>query len=213
MLLTLALLPQDTWLFEDKFAQAPGKGYAWVRPEAAASKVEKGSLFLKPLPGQIWAKDATQKNILTREIPAVKAEEGSIVFEVLVKDAAEREYEQAGLMLYKDDDTYVKLCRERVKGKNQIVFARELGGVANCPAERDDPAPSHRLRLRWEPQKLSAEILPAGASKWITAGSCEPPFRSLEGVKAGLYACGADADAQRWAQFSEFRIGHAAVPE
>jgi regulation of enolase protein 1 (concanavalin A-like superfamily) len=213
MSLALALLLQDKWLFEDKFTAAPGKGYAWVRQDAAASKVEKGSLYLKPLPGQIWEKDATQKNILTREIPAYKAEEGSIVFEVLVKDAAETEYEQAGLLLYKDDDTYVKLCRERVKGKNQIVFARELGGVAYCPGERDDPAPSHRLRLRWEPQKLSAEILPQGAAKWITAGYCEPPFRTLDGVKVGLYATGAAADSKRWAQFSEFRIGHAPAPE
>lgn len=209
MLLALALLlAQDKWLFEDKFAAAPGKGYAWIRADAAASKVEKGALLLKSLPGTIWEKTATQKNLLVRELPAWKPEEGSIAAEVTVANAPAVDDEQAGLMLYLDDDNYLKLCRERVKGKMQIVFARERGGVAVCPVERDDAAASHRLRIRWEGQRVSAEILPAGAPKWISAGYCESPFPKPEGVKVALYACGGKAEAPGWAQFTDFRIGH-----
>jgi regulation of enolase protein 1 (concanavalin A-like superfamily) len=213
MILALSLLLQDKWLFEDKFAAAPGKGYAWVRQDAAASKVEKGALLLKPLPGTIWEKTATQKNLLVRELPAWKPEEGSIAAEVTVTNAMGADSEQAGLMLYLDDDNYLKLCRERVGGKTQIVFARERAGAAVCPVERDDPAASHKLRIRWEGQRVSAEILPAGAPKWIAAGYCESPFPKPEGVKVALYACGAPADANRWAQFTDFRIGHPAPVE
>jgi regulation of enolase protein 1 (concanavalin A-like superfamily) len=213
MILALALLLQDKWLFEDKFAAAPGKGYAWVRQDAAASKVEKGALLLKTLPGTIWEKTATQKNLLVREIPAYKAEEGSIAVEVTVATAPGADSEQAGIMLYKDDDNYLKLCRERVAGKVQIVFTRELGGAAVSPVERNDAAASHKLRIRWEPNKVYAEILPAGSPKWVVAGYCESPFRTPEGVKVALYACGAPADANRWAQFTDFRIGHPAPVE
>src|SRR5688572_16285049 len=184
MILALALaLAQDKWLFEDKFAAAPGKGYSWIRADAAASKVEKGALLLKPLPGTIWEKTATQKNLLVRDLPAWKAEEGSIAAQVTVTNVMGVDGEQAGLMLYADDDNYLKLCRERVGGKTQIVFARELAGFATSQAERDDTAASHKLRIRMEPNKVYAEILPAGAPKWLVAGYCESPFRKPEGLK------------------------------
>jgi regulation of enolase protein 1 (concanavalin A-like superfamily) len=213
MTLVLALLLQDKWLFEDKLAAKPGKGWSWIREDAAAAKVEKGALHLKALPGTIWEKAATQKNILVRELPAYKAEEGSIAVEVAVTHAPGVDGEQAGIMLYQDDDNYLKLCRGRVDGKTGIIFSRELAGFPTTPGERVDGAASHRLRIRWEPQRVTAEILPAGAPKWLVAGYCESPFRKPEGVKVALYACGAPADAARWAQFSDFRIGHPAPVE
>lgn len=207
------VVAQDKWLFEDKFAAAPGKGYSWIRADAAASKVEKGALHLKALPGTIWEKTATQKNLLVRDVPAYKEDEGSIAVEVTVTNVMAVDGEQAGLMLYLDDDHYLKLCRERVGGKTQIVFAREVAGVAVCPVERNDPAASHKLRIRWEPNKVYAEMLPAGGPKWLVAGYCESPFRKPDGVKVALYACGGKADAPGWAQFTDFRVGHPAPVE
>lgn len=212
MIFTIALLlgSQDKWLFEEKFKTAPGKDYAWVRQDAGASKVDKGALLLKALPGTIWEKSATQKNLLLRSLPAAKEEDGPLSVEAVVSNSPEADDEQAGIMLYQDDDTYMKLCRERVKGKLTIVFARELGGIATSLAEIESAAPSHRLRFRMEGQKVSAEVLPEGAPKWILAGYCEAPFRKPEASKAALYACGAPAGTDRWARFSEFRVGHPA---
>lgn len=210
MLLALALLLQDKWLFEEKFAGKPGKGWSWVREDVAASKVEKNVLHLKALPGFIWEKDATQKNLLARPLPAFKEEDGPLTVEAVVANKPEVDGEQAGIMLYLGDDHYLKLCRERVDGKLQLVFARELAGQATTVAQREDAAASHKMRIRWEGQKISAEVLPAGAPKWIMTGYCENPFKSPEGVKAVVYACGAPAAAARWAQISDFKIGHAA---
>lgn len=210
MTLALLLSLQDKWLFEDKFAAAPAKGYAWVRQDAGASKLDKGALLLKALPGTIWDQAATQKNLLLRPLPAAKDEDGPLSVEAVVSNAPEVDDEQAGIMLYQDDDTYLKLCRERVKGKMTIVFARELGGIATSLAEIESAAPSHKLRIRFEGQKVSAEVLPLGAPKWVLAGYCETPFAKPERAKAALYACGAPAGADRWGRFTDFRIGHAA---
>lgn len=210
MIFTLLLLAQDKWLFEDKFTTSPGKGYQWVRPDATAVKVEKGVLHLKALPGTMWEKSTSQKNLLTRELPKLNPEDGPVAVEALVTSEPGVDGEQAGIVFYENDDSYVLLARARAGGKLQTLFARELGEFSTAVAERDETAASHRLRIRWEGQKVSAEVLPAGSPKWVSAGYCESPFKDPAKVKVALFARG---DGARWARFSEFRVGHPAPIE
>jgi hypothetical protein len=210
MIVALLLLAQDKWLFEDKFTASPGKGYQWVRPDAAAVKVEKGALHLKALPGTMWEKSTSQKNLLTRALPKAKPEDGPLAVEALVTSEPGADGELAGVAFYENDDKYVLLARGRSGGKLQTQFVRELGEFATLVAEREETAVAHRLRIRWEGQKVSAEILPAGSPKWVSAGYCESPFSDPTQVKVALVARG---DGARWARFSDFRVGHPAPIE
>ena len=198
----------DKWAFEEKFGGKPGKGWTWTREDAASWKVEKNTLQIKPLPGTLWETANSTKNLLLRDLPA--AEEGTVAVEAVVANAPAVEGEEAGLLLYQDDDTYVKLVRGFVNGKPHVIFSRELKGFAVLLSQREDGAASHRLRLRWEDRRVVAEMLGAGAAKWVVAGYCESPFAKPEGMKAGLFAQGAPADAKRWATFSEFKLGYPA---
>lgn len=205
-LLLLATLPaQDKWAVEDAFAGKLGPGWTWTRESAAAHKVDKAGLQIKPLPGSLVDKANDAKNLLVRALPA--AEDGVVAVEVEVKNAPAVDGEEAGLLLWKDDDAWVKLTRAQVEGKLKVVFAREKQPFSVVVAEREEAGASHRLRLRWEDRRIQAEILPAGGAKWVVAGYCESPFAAMEGVKVALVASGAPADAGRWAVFSGFRAG------
>ncbi len=195
---------QDKWVFEEKFAGKPGKGWSWIREEAGSWKVEKNALHLKALPGTLWEGANSAKNILVRALPA--PDDGSVAVEAVVAGAPAVEGEEAGILLYQDDDTYVKLVRTFLEGKPHLLFAREAKGVAVTLQSRQEAAASHRLRLRLEDRRVQAEFLAAGASKWVVAGYAESPFPP-EGLKAGLYAQGAPAAAPRWATFTDFRMG------
>jgi regulation of enolase protein 1 (concanavalin A-like superfamily) len=196
---------QDKWAFEDKFAGKLGKGWSWIREAAGGYKIDKAALQIKPLPGTLVEKANDGKNLLVRALPT--AEDGSVAVDVVVASAPGVDGEEAGILLYQDDDTWVKLARGRVEGTVRVIFARELSGVSVPLARREEPGASYRLRLRLEDRRVQAEVLPAGAAKWIIAGYCESPFAKPEAVKAALYAHGAPADAGRWATFTEFRAG------
>lgn len=195
----------DKWVFEEKFAGKPGKGWSWMREDAGAWKAEKNALHIKALPGTLWEAANSTKNILVRALPA--ADDGTIAVEAVVASAPAVEGEEAGILLYQDDDTYVKLVRTFLRGKPHLLFARELKGFAISLQEREEAAASQRLRLRWEDRRVQAEFLPAGAAKWIVAGYAEAPFPQADGVKGGLFAQGSPAAAPRWATFTDFRMG------
>jgi regulation of enolase protein 1 (concanavalin A-like superfamily) len=196
---------QDKWAVEDPFAGKLGKGWSWTREAAGGHAFDKAALKIKPLPGSLAEKANSTKNLLLRALPP--GEDGVVAVEVEVANAPAVEGEEAGILLYQDDDHWTKLSRIYVDGKLKVGFEREARGFPSPAGQREEAGASHRLRLRWEDRRVQAEILPAGAPKWIIAGYCEAPFTNPEGVKVALFAQGAPADAARWASFSGFRAG------
>lgn len=210
MLLAFALLLQDKWLFEDPLAGKLGKGWSWTRESAGGWAFEKTALKLKPLPGSLAEKANDAKNLLVRALPPLEADALPLGVEVEIADAPGADGEQAGLLLYQDDDTWVSLARANVKGALHVVFSRELKGFHTPLATRPETGASHRLRLRWEDRRILAELLPAGSSKWLVGGYCESPFLKREAVKAALYASGGPAEGTRLSSFRNFKLGHPA---
>jgi regulation of enolase protein 1 (concanavalin A-like superfamily) len=199
--ITFAL--QETSLFEEKFAGNLSAGWTWLREDPAAWKIESGALRIKALPGKIWYKTKSAKNVLLRKSPAAGTAEAPISFEVTVESAPETSAEQCGLYLYFDEKNFVKIIRENVNGKTSILVVRELRGIPDPSMAKEEPAPSVRLRLTWSGPKVAGAYKVAG--EWIAIGETDTP-PSEAGASVGLTCHGAAPEADRWAKFTDLRI-------
>ena len=199
----LALVPQEKTLFEEKFAGKLSDGWSWVREDAAGWKVEGGGLRIKAQPGKIWYKTKTAKNLLVRKAPATGTAEAPVFAEVTVESAPETNAEQCGLYLYFNDSNFVKILREHVKGKTNIVLVREQKNIPEPLPPKEESAPSVRLRLAWSGTKVVGAYKAGG--DWVQVGEVEVPD-AAGAASFGLASHGAPAEADRWAKFTDFRI-------
>lgn len=206
MILLLAVLLQET-LFEDPLSGPLKDGWTWLRDQADSRKHEKDGLHLKVRPGTLWEKANSARNVLLRGLPS-PGTDGPIAVEARVSSDPKQTAEQAGVLLYLDDDNYVKLVRENLEQTVKIVFAVEVGGQGTPLAVRADAAPAHTLRLTWSGAQIAAEMKVDGAKKWTSLGYTENPFpfEHATKVRAGLAAHGGPKDAERWAVFKDFRL-------
>ena len=208
MLILLGLLLlQEKPLFEEKFDGKLSDGWAWVREDAAAWKLEGGALKIKAQEGTIFYKKNTAKNMLFRASPAAGTEAEPVAAELSVSSDPAVNGEQAGLLLYVDDGNYVKLVREFDKpkdgdGRIAAVMLRESKGIPE-PFQKKAEAPA-RLRLVWAGSKVTGQYRTAEGKEWVTVATVDAP--AGENPRFGLCANGAPADADRWATLKDVRI-------
>lgn len=193
--------PPATVLFEDPFGAMLADGWSWVREDAKAWRLEGGTLHVRALPGSLWEKENTAKNVLVRALPPV---DGPVAVEVTVLSAPVIQGEQAGLLLYGDDDHYIKLVREFTDNALMAVMVVEDGTrLAVVGAKQKLPAgESVSLRLVRAKGKLTGQYRGADGT-WKEVGTCDAP----SWVKVALFAHGAPPpETDRWARFAGFRV-------
>ena len=202
--LVLLLLAQEKVLFEEKFAKKLSDGWTWTREDKKGWKVTEGALEIRALPGGLKGKENTAKNLLLRTPPAAGTPDEPYALEATVKSAPGQAGEQAGVILYQDDDTYVTFVREhREDGKVALRMIRETGGESMVWAEKELDGDTHAIRLIHFGNKVQAEVM-IKPGMWTPAYYGEPPFKGA--VKAGLIACGGPGDKERWAKFTQVRF-------
>src|SRR5262245_1644774 len=199
----VVLLVEEKVLFEEKFDGKLSDGWTWVREDAGATKIEGGALKIKALPGKIWYKTKTAKNFLVRKLPAAGTAEAPVSIEVTVDSAPEVTAEQAGLYLHFDDANFVKIIREHVKGKNNVLLVREQKNLPEPLTPKEESAASVRLRLTWAGGKVSGAYKTTG--DWVQVGEVELPA-GVAGGSVGLACHGGAPDADRWAKFTALRV-------
>ncbi len=100
--------------YKADFSKALDKGWSFVREDKAEWRLKDGNLQLLAQPSNIWGKRNNKtENFLLRALPGPKS-----TVEVTVHFNPRKEYEQAGLMLYLDDDNYIKFDRELYGGQS-----------------------------------------------------------------------------------------------
>ena len=187
-------------LFEDRFDGKLADGWEWVREEKDGWRVKDGSLEVRASPGNLWEAQNTATNLLLRPVPGGA---GTFVVEVTVTNAPATFGEQAGLLLYRDDDHYVKLTREFYDGKTWVVLAAEQAGKAQYK-EAECRAAKVVLRLTVGKGAVTGEFRVAGTDKWTPVGRL--PYESAGAPRVGLTAHHGPAADARWATFNQFRI-------
>jgi cytochrome c len=187
--------------YKADFSKELDKGWSFVREDKADWRLRDGKLQLLAQPSNIWGKKNNKtENFLLRALPGPKA-----VVEVTVDFNPRKEYEQAGLMLYLDDDNYIKFDRELYGGQSctLVLESKAKPKVVKKIPFREGPL---RLRLEISDGKVKAMVKAPGGKDWTAHGETTLPGSS-EKVKVGVFALLGDAKNPRWATFSDFVLG------
>ena len=186
--------------YKADFSKALDKGWSFVREDKADWRLKDGKLQLLAQPSNIWGKRNNKtENFLLRALPGPKA-----AVEVTVDFNPRKEYEQAGLMIYLDDDNYIKFDRELYGGQSctLVLESKAKPKVVKKIPFREGPL---RLRLEISDGKVKAMVKAPGGKEWTAHGETTLPGGSEE-VKVGLFALLGDAKKPRWATFSDFEL-------
>ncbi len=189
-------------LFQDSFQTEPGAPWAWVRENPQAHKIEKG-LHIKIEPGGLMGAATNAKNILVRPLPP---EAKSV--SVSVDTNHKKQYEQAGLNLYRDDNNYIKLVREFVDGKNWIVLVVEVNAKPSVVNKVPLPEGKTCIGLEFGEKGVTAKCW-GDSGEITTVGEAQFPMEPRPRV--GVFTQSGEDGADRWACFTDFRISSKAL--
>lgn len=191
-------------LFFDSFQKAPVEPWTWIRENPRAHRSTEGGLEIRLEPGGLMGGGRDAKNILVRPLPI----ESKFV-SVYVKADHKSQYEQAGLILYGDDDNYVKLVLEMVDGRLWIVFIAEIEAAPKLLGRSPAPGGGLWVGLAFEGGKVTGHAW-NGRGKHNVVGTGRFPVKP--GLRVGVFTQSGQAGADRWATFRDFRIYRSEPP-
>ena len=96
--------------------------WSWVRENGAdwSLTTDPGTLTIDAVNGDLWQTVNTAQNLLVEKAPP-----GDFVAEAKLALRPDQNYEQAGLLLYQDDDHYFRLVGESNSGVDETEWAKE----------------------------------------------------------------------------------------
>lgn len=141
--------------------------------------------------GWMWGSGNASKNLL---LAPGKSTEVSV--EITVEINPKHNGEQAGIVLFINEDNYIKLVREMVDDQHVIVLAKEINGAANVELLEPFESPSATLKLMRSNNNLSAFWKAADASdfsqmsfnNWFPADVLFQPGMLVHGVNPNNHA-------------------------
>jgi regulation of enolase protein 1 (concanavalin A-like superfamily) len=188
-------------VFRDAFEGDLDSEWSWLREAPEAWRLEANRLRIRALPGTLWGARNDARNVLLG--PSQPLVDG-IATEVVVTNQPALQGEQAGIIWYVDDATYVKLVKECLEGTVWIVLAREENDqgtlISRIPFEEE----TAHVRLSLRGGDAIGEVRAPNAAEWQTVGTCAPP--AANSVRPGICVHGGPADEVHWADLSTFAI-------
>ncbi|WP_433300241.1 family 43 glycosylhydrolase [Actinoplanes sp. CA-030573] len=192
-----ALLPA----YSDDFdGTAIGSAWSWVRPDATAT-VSDGAL-VRPTQAGDLALGADNAGVLLRAAPP-----GSFVVDTKITFDPVRPAQQAGIVLYDNDDRFVKLAHSvlplagvATTYLQQTEFTKEdtrasTGAVTSGPSFGGPAAPTMWLRIRYRNGVARAASSRDGVTwTWATAWTLSRPAA----LKIGLVSMGGTGATARF---------------
>lgn len=196
-------------IFEDRFASQLAPGWSWVHEDPKSWRVEKDQLLIRSLPGSLYRSMNNCKNLLLRAPPDTGSE--PLAIEVRLRSQPKSQFENAGIIWYRDDDNFVILSKEHyTKGaepavdmiREQKVDGKVTGGVPHSVPYDDEEV---SLRLVIEDTNFTGQYRKTDKEEWKTVGTIK--LASVEGnPRIGLATAFGTEEVVRWVHFSNFRI-------
>ncbi|WP_284639339.1 polysaccharide lyase family 8 super-sandwich domain-containing protein [Paenibacillus silviterrae] len=175
--------------------------WSWVRQDAAkwSLTANSGKMRITTQSGDIWYAGNTQKNILLRTPPFTD-------FDITTRltFTPTQNNQAAGLIIYQDDDNYIKLNRSYSNGKF-LVFSKEIAGAASKQTV-EDSVMSDTISLRLT--KLGTTITAfysVDGIEWTQVGTAFTDV-VLVNSKVGLNAMHSSSALSINADFDSFDI-------
>jgi cytochrome c len=181
---------------------------AVVREDPATYRVTDGALRIDVPNGDIYTGNNTgPTNFILQNAP-----EGDWTLQTKVDGSLLNEqYQQAGLLVYADDDNYLKLdlVHDNAAGSpvsRRIEFRSEIGAVVQDPQPQaaDLTSAVWHLRLARAGDTYTASYS-ADGTEWTTLGELTSTAVGAR-PKVGLFTLGANQTASKTASFDYFRI-------
>ena len=193
----LALVPAGVSALDE---EALREEWRWIREDAEEWKLaDEGVLRIRTQPGRIWAeREEKAENLLVRRAPV--GTKGDIEITVKLVDPGNK-YELAGLVLYVDDDRFVKFVVEYIDGETFVVMGREFAGEKRkVLAKTLIKGKGAQLRLEVEGDKVKGSWKPADekATEWTPAAEAEIPAELTRSF--AIFTQDGPADEVRWAE-------------
>jgi arabinan endo-1,5-alpha-L-arabinosidase len=126
------LAPSDVLgptIWRDDFDDGTLAGWEWVREPATTTYGEAdGVFFMETQPADLFV-DSNDASVLVRDAPDGNwAVEAKVRFDPLIHGCCFN-FVQAGLVVYEDDDNFIKLVDVSIWNTRQTEFAKEVGPV------------------------------------------------------------------------------------
>jgi regulation of enolase protein 1 (concanavalin A-like superfamily) len=123
----------------DKFSSSTlGSQWSWVREDSArwSLTARPGYMRIIGQSGDLYTTTNTAKNILLQNAPA---DDFTITTKLVLSAKLSTDFQQAGLIIYQNDDNYLKLVRIHSNG-NKFEFLKEVNGSPTVLAQPDNAA-------------------------------------------------------------------------
>lgn len=170
------------------------RDWEWVREETTEWQWKDGVLWLRTQPGGVWGGNEPARNVLVTK----SVIEGTGSVEALVGlENPIRKYEQAGLLVYRDDANFVKLIVEFIDDSLYVVMARELDNRGEVVAKVETGLQEAWLRYEVNGNEVRGLWRADAESEWTEAAVCAFP-EDLDGRFAIFTQSGPEEEV-RWA--------------
>lgn len=178
--------------------------WSWVREDNAkwSLTASPGAMRIGVQPGELFQTTNTAKNLLLRGAPA-----GDWKIKTKLSFNPTAGNQQAGLIVYQDDNNYFKLVRAYT-GSNRILFQQENGGVFQSTYELDGiTATTVYLMIVKSGTTYTAYYNTDGGESWTQIYQTTHSFipSKIKGIRVGLVSYGGAAGPQ--ADFDWFDDG------
>ncbi len=185
-------------LYKDTLHSPPAEPWTWIRENPDAHRSGQQGLKIKIQPGGLMGAGKDAKNILVRPLP-----DDAKSVKVQVDAEHKTQFEQAGLILYHDDDTYIKLVLEMVDEKVWVVFVVEKETKAAVINKVPRPEGDAWVAMDFAGNSVKTYCW-GKKEKKIEIGKAEFPMEPKPRI--GVFTQSGQPGSDRWATFEHFTI-------
>jgi hypothetical protein len=191
-------------VFEESFDQSLDSDWSWVHNAPKGWRIEQGSLFLLTEPGGFFQQEDDGKNILLRALPPSPE---ALLVEVGLTLRPKGKYENAGIILYVDDDNYAVVNKESYANEEpslrlQVVY--ESNGEAQVAHYTPYDRARVILGMRISESDVTGLYRSSTDEPWTVLGSVPRPGGGAPSI--GVKTTYGVPGSERWAEFDSFRV-------
>ncbi|GHO88388.1 hypothetical protein KSZ_63940 [Dictyobacter formicarum] len=161
--------------YSDEFNSTLGSQWSWVHEDPTRHSLANGQLSIT-INGDLYRNSNSATNLLLENAPA-----GNYMFETKMTFDPNTNYQQAGLLVYSDDDHYIKVGVTHHESLNKVIAGHETlepvpGDRTTCDVQ---PAPGSNIAIK----TYTAQQCPLEGESWDYLSNPQPTMNGSTATK------------------------------